>query len=214
MVPSISHFCRWEYTTTADETVTVLPDGCCDVLLVSQGGCPALRLTGWDSGPRVVRIAAGTYMTGYRLRPGVRVDVDVFRGGLDNLVQADAWVAEGILPEWESIELIEALGTAAGTVARIARQQGVSPRTLQRHFRRLSLPSPAFWRLLGRARRAAQVLASDAPLVEIACQHGYSDQAHMTRESLRWFGKTPRQLRQSPDVLWGMAQPGLGTWSE
>jgi AraC-like DNA-binding protein len=35
----------------------------------------------------------------------------------------------------------------------------------------------------------------------------------MTREFVRWFGRTPVQLRRNPAAMTDLAQPGLGNWS-
>jgi AraC-like DNA-binding protein len=75
------------------------------------------------------------------------------------------------------------------------------------------LPPPDFWRLLGRARRAAGRIASGARLAEVADDAGYSDQAHMTRELARWFGMSPGQLRRSAPALDALLQPALGNWT-
>ncbi|MBI1651000.1 hypothetical protein C6Y62_12440 [Hyphomicrobium sulfonivorans] len=45
-------------------------------------------------------------------------------------------------------------------------------------------------------------------------EYGYSDQAHMTREFVRWFGRSPEKLRQNPSAMSDLLQPGLGNWSE
>lgn len=91
---------------------------------------------------------------------------------------------------------ILALTLPGASPERVARDLGVSARTLQRRFVQSGLPSPEFWRLLARARRAAGLLATAAPLAGIACDCGYSDQAHMTRDFARWFGTSPAQLRR------------------
>ncbi|MCV0349614.1 MAG: helix-turn-helix domain-containing protein [Nitratireductor sp.] len=160
---------RWTYAVGAKEVSVVLPDGCVDLVVLSCGraGSEVLQVTDWDFAPRLVRLDAGTCLTGYRLRPGTTLD----------------------LAEFES------------------------ERTLQRRFKHLSLPTPAFWRQLGRARRAVQALPCRVPLAEIAAHYGYSDQAHMTREFVRWFGWTPVQLRRNPAAIADLAQPGLGNWS-
>ena len=113
----------------------------------------------------------------------------------------------------ESIHLIDALAEPEASTRKVAKLAGVSERTLQRRFKRDQLPSPDFWRLLGRVRRAAQALADEIPLAQLADIFGYSDQAHMTREFVRWFRATPTQIRQNPDLLKQICQPGLGNWT-
>jgi AraC-like DNA-binding protein len=207
---------RWTYTAEADEVSFVFPDGCVDILVSSCGktGCDLVGVTDWDFAPRQVRLSAGTSLIGYRLQPGATIsqaDLQIENHDLSNL---GAEVGNRMRRDQEVTEIIDALGLPDSSVERLARQQGVSERTLQRHFRNLSLPTPIFWRQLGRARRAVQALPCRVPLSEIALEYGYSDQAHMTREFVRWFGRTPEQLRRNPGVMNDLAQPGLGNWSE
>ncbi len=206
---------RWTYTAEADEVSLVLPDGCVDILVSScpRTGREVVGLTDWDAAPRQVRLAAGTTLTGYRLRPGSTVRLPDLRIESRELSILEAEIEGAARHDPEVTEIIDALGRPGGSVARLARQQGVSERTLQRHFRTLSLPTPVFWRQLGRARRAVQALPVRVPLSDIALEYGYSDQAHMTREFVRWFGQTPQQLRRNPGTMNDLAQPGLGNWS-
>ncbi len=194
----------------------MLPDGCCDVLVVSKDEAEGevVCFTRWDTSPRMVKIPAGTSITGYRLRPGSVVAVADFAVDGFEPATLSQRMESMVRQDHESSELIEAFGNLNETVDSLARQQGVSARTLQRHFRSLSLPPPGFWRLLGRARRAVQALASPMPLSEIAFAYGYSDQPHMTREFVRWFGMTPLQICRSPATLRELSQPGLGNWSK
>ncbi|SNZ19505.1 transcriptional regulator, AraC family [Cohaesibacter gelatinilyticus] len=211
--PSCVH--RWSYTVEKDETSIVLPDGCLDILVVScvETGKDMLCATHWDFSPRPVALRAGLTLTGYRLRPGTMVDLPELNAEVGNVSNLEAMINDAASPDQEITQIIEALGLPESSVDGLARQQGVSERSLQRHFKSLSLPPPVFWRQLGRARRAVQALPCRVPLSDIALDYGYSDQAHMTREFVRWFGLTPAQLRQSPDVMKYLAEPGLGNWS-
>ena len=205
---------RWSYTAEADEVSVVLPDGCIDILVVSHNKSETAKVyvTDLDASPRRVALRAGTRFTGYRLRPGSKVGLT--QGDIEGLGHWNlaAEIASNIVHNREVEGIIDALCVPDSSVDRVAKQQGVSERTLQRHFKKLSLPKPVFWRQLGRARRAVQALPCRAPLSEIALEYGYSDQAHMTRECVRWFGRTPAQLRQEPHVISDLAQPGLGNW--
>ncbi len=106
----------------------------------------------------------------------------------------------------------EALHTLAhaATVAAAARSLGVSERSLERLTRAATQQPPSYWRALARVRRAAQALGSGEALVGIAADHGYADQAHFSRDCLRWLGQSPSALRRSPGLLATVAQAGYG----
>lgn len=57
------------------------------------------------------------------------------------------------------------------------------------------------------------MLADHASLTDVAHSTGFTDQAHMTREFVRWFGQTPGGLRRQPKVLDMLRQPALGNWT-
>ena len=94
------------------------------------------------------------------------------------------------------------------TVGAAAQSLGVSERSLERLTQRATGQPPRFWRALARVRRAARDLATPQPLAEIAADHGYADQAHLSRDCLRWLGQTPAALRRSPEQLATVAQAG------
>ncbi len=81
-------------------------------------------------------------------------------------------------------------------VASVAREIGMHPVAMARRFRREMGCSPREWRRRERVRRAADGLATTSrPLVSIACEAGFSDQAHLSREFRRESGLTPRAFR-------------------
>lgn len=206
----------WSHKVEADEMAVVLPDGCLDIVVrtCTKTGQATVLATRWDLAPRSVSLCAGISVTGYRLRPGTTVALRDLSHEISDLSGLEAEIGHITKDDHEVSEIIDALGLPDSSVYGLARQQGGSERTLQRHFKALSLPSPKFWRQLGRARRAVQALPCRAPLSDIALAYGYSDQAHMTREFVRWFGATPVQLGQDPDAMRNLAQPGLGNWSQ
>ncbi len=121
-----------------------------------------------------------------------------------------ALVDEIVIRDVELEALIEHLARGSGSARHGA---GVSARTLQRRLVAHGLPPPDFWRLLGRARRAAGCLRSGQKLADIADAHGYSDQAHMTRDFTRWFGAPPARMARDTALLDVTLQPGLGNWT-
>lgn len=212
--PPLGPVQRWQFQAQADDLSWVFPDGCLDVLVVecAETGTRRLRVTDWDHCPRHVTVTKGTSMTGFRLRPGVSLSLADHRREAAQLDDLQTYIQDRAEASFELAEVIEAISLTNVPIAQIAKSQGVSERTLQRHFQSKSLPNPMFWRQLGRARRAAQSLLQRHCLLEVAMDHGYSDQAHMTREFKRWFGCCPSKTLKSPYLLRDLAQPGLGNW--
>jgi len=71
---------------------------------------------------------------------------------------------------------------------------GSSPRTLQRHFLRATGVTHGMVRQIERARYAALLLKSGAPVPDVAHQAGYFDQPHLTRAMTRFTGQSPARL--------------------
>lgn len=209
-------FRRWSFAPEADEVSLVVPDGCIDLLVFSCRNTDrtVIHVTDWDFSPRLVKVTAGTEITGYRLRPGTVLALSEFEHE-DFAASTVESAIDGMIKQDDEIsEIIDALCLPGNSISGLAKQQGVSERTLQRHFKGLSLPKPSFWRQLGRARRAVQELTCRVPIADIALEFGYSDQAHMTRDFSRWFGRSPAQLRKNSGALIDLKQPGLGNWSQ
>ncbi len=83
-------------------------------------------------------------------------------------------------------------------MADVAARCGISPRTL---IRRLHEDGATFQQLLDAARkqRALWMLVHTAePVEEIAARLGYVDTSNFSRTVRRWFGATPRELREAP----------------
>ncbi|MEJ6403809.1 AraC family transcriptional regulator [Yoonia sp. 2307UL14-13] len=199
-------FVRWTTNVTKKRQYVVLPDGCRDIVISAEGA----MLTDWDMRPRRITLMPGDRMVGYRLRPGLVFDTALLA---ELKTPADA---EALIAVADDLEIATAIDLLAGDdtpLPDVARRFGVSLRGLQRHFRAHGQPRPVFWRMLGRARRSAIALGTDAPLVDVAGMHGYADQAHMTRALRHWFGATPAQVRADADLRAEIDQPALGTWT-
>lgn len=178
-------FHQWRHRAAGAGRSVVLPDGCRDVLVIRRPGAGnQIQLTELDQSPRHVALPDGTEITGFRLRPGA-----VVRQQILDAIAADPGPAAAILGNelCETAEMDAAILALPGaSPERVARDLGVSVRTLQRRFVQSGLPS----------RGRAGLRATAAPLAGIACDCGYSDQAHMTRDFARWFGTSPAQLRR------------------
>jgi len=207
-------FTPWKHNVVSDSNAVVVPDGCRDILIVDDAHSEtSIELTDWDDCVRTVRLTKGLRMSGFRLCPGLSVDdndligLEASETGMINFIEHSAAVNR------ESIDLVHQLTGYNVSIQSVAKQAGVSTRTLQRQFKKLELPKPEYWRLLSRARLAASALPSRAPLVDIAVAYGYSDQSHMTRDFTRWFGTTPAQLSEDSALLEEVCQLGVGNWT-
>lgn len=205
---------RWEFTTADSLRYVVVPDGCRDVLIIDPPqGRRLVVLTSFDMQPRITNIEAHTQITGFRLRPGLCVNDKTLSAIINSPESAAQVLADACDAPGDIDELISALAAPGASVQSICRQAGISTRTLQRVFQSRNLPSPDYWRLLGRARRAALLIQTTTPLIDVAYQCGFCDQAHMTRELLRWFGITAARLRHDRQQQNVLGQPALGNWT-
>jgi AraC-like DNA-binding protein len=85
-------------------------------------------------------------------------------------------------------------GGPAG-VAEVAERVYVSERELQRRFAdRVGYGPKTFQRIARFQRAVAQLSRGGAGLAATAASAGYADQAHLTRESRRLAGLSPREL--------------------
>ena len=113
------------------------------------------------------------------------------------------------LDRWSSAapasDFLESIGQVIATLSSseypridtVARAIGTGVRTLQR---RLAEVGASYERMLARLRlgTAAHLLAStDATVLDIALDVGYSDHAHFTRAFRRWTGVPPREFRKN-----------------
>lgn len=214
-------YSRWEYTSTSDSTVSVMPDGCLDVLITqgsmaepdSQTHGSSLRLTHWDFRARLVSQYKGQKTIGFRLRPGVTLDSEQLGDVKPTTDNVEQWVVEIANNSVEVCEVIDELCIDNTSLQQVARKSGVSIRTLQRHFSARGLPPPDYWRRLARVRNAAAALTTTDAVVDIAGHPGFSDQSHLTREFVQWFSVTPNRVRRNPELLNELCQPGLGNWT-
>lgn len=101
-------------------------------------------------------------------------------------------------PEWIRLahEVIRDLsGTAGLEVRTVAEAVGVHAVSLARRYRRHFGRSPAAAIRQARADRAAELVKQGRDLAMVAASVGYSDQSHMTREFVVFYGLTPARYR-------------------
>jgi AraC-like DNA-binding protein len=199
---------KWTFETEDWSREIIFPDGCRDLICFIYSDKPAeWKVSRLQSEPEIVAIGPDAKLIGYRLAPGAMVPA----GFLESLVKvpndqsALASAVDANTPAAEGISALE----RAQSVATAAKACGVSERSLHRMVTFGTGKTPSFWLRLARARRAAADVA--LPLAQLAGEHGFSDQAHMTREFRRWFGLTPRDLRADATLAEQLYQPALAT---
>lgn len=73
----------------------------------------------------------------------------------------------------------------------------VSSRTIRRRCLHVTGLTPKTIQQIERARQAAERLRRGVPILDVAYETGYFDQAHMTRSLKRLIGQTPAQILRS-----------------
>ena len=211
--------CTWS-AKLPEGRFAVWPDGCRDLIVVASKDDPAtIVCSGLDAGPRQVACDEGTFFVGVRLAVGVTFPWEKENpcskhgdqilsqtpllgchewgsendsgGTLEKLVSVVNHFASPA-PSWVSEYLQDVRD------GEVPRAMPLSERSIRRKLAEASGAPPRYWKSLARVRQAAlEVARSEASLVLVAMKHGFSDQAHMSREIRRWFGVTPATLRNN-----------------
>jgi AraC-like DNA-binding protein len=104
---------------------------------------------------------------------------------------------ERLQPDPVVSEAVALLAQRSATVAEVTREIYVSERQLERRFvERVGYPPKTLQRILRlqRVARHIESLGAHVELARVAAFAGYSDQSHLSRESRRLAGLSPRQL--------------------
>jgi AraC-like DNA-binding protein len=220
--------CTWEQVTTLGQQQRIVPDACVDLIWAPD----RLTIAGPDTRSRIVTLPPGGRLIGARLRPGVAGAVlglpaselcglspdagDVL--GRDAAVALLGTLAESSDPHALLLRTIHlrgaepdplvgaavvALGRRHARVAPVAAELGVSARQLQRRVTDAVGYGP---KLLARVLRFRRLQAlPPAPLVDLALDAGYADQAHMTAEVTGLAGISPvrflKERRPTADAV-------------
>jgi AraC-like DNA-binding protein len=212
--PSPLLACTWERVATGREQ-RIVPDACVDLIWTGE----ELIVAGPDTGPRLVTLAAGAAVYGARLRPGAAgavlgvpaselrdatveaVEVLGREAGerlLDSLpAEREPRAALGLAltgrqreaPDGLVGAAVAALGARRARIDAVAAELGVSQRQLHRRVSAAVGYGPKTLARILRFRRLQEL--PPAPLVELALDAGYADQAHMTAEVTRLAGIQP-----------------------
>ncbi len=206
--------CTWEQDTTTQREQHIVPDACVDLIWAGR----RLTVAGPDTRPRVETLEPFSRLVGARLRPGVAGAILGLPASELCDVSPDAAevlgrdVAAALLQELaggsdphalllRAVQLrgaeldplvraaVVALARPRARVAPIAAELGVSARQLHRRVSDAVGYGP---KMLARVLRFRRLQAlPTAPLVELALDAGYADQAHMTGEVTQLAGLSP-----------------------
>ena len=203
----------WQVCCAANDSALITPDGCRDIVLVRPAkGPPRWFLSPLTDQTYSVALSAGDHYSGFRLRPGTLVDGDGLGAALHGHTGDDVQsrlADHCTLPE-ATQDILACLETLPHGSAEAARALGVSVRTLQRTTLRLTGCSPLYWLHLARVRKAGRAVCSGGALAEVALDHGYADQAHMSRAFRHWFGLSPTALRADTQRRQHLEEAGYG----
>lgn len=218
--------CLWRGAATVKPgAMPILPDGCVDLIWQSERGA---FLAGPDTGPVANAGPGGRFVVGVRLRPGAGGTVlgmpltplrnlrpDLAELGLRAELPGDLAPAEalrrlatmtGRLTEERPadpvmVEAARLLRDPALGVHELGDKVGLSERQLRRRFGAAVGYGPKTLQRVFRFRRFLR-LAGEGSLGELAVRAGYTDQAHLTRETTEFAGMTPGELvrRRRKDV--------------
>lgn len=196
----------WQVSAKENDTAVVLPDGCRDLIMKVVGNDKPTWLVSplYDSA-ETVSIESGSTLMGFRLRAGVDIAEDKLLNALSgndgNIDDIPSLLSDTTNINGAVSEALDCLATDVASVAVVAKELGVSTRTLQRLIVSHTNRSPQYWVLLARARRAARAITGGMSFAEIADIYGYADQSHMNRELKRWFNTTPSSIRTTPSSI-------------
>jgi AraC-like DNA-binding protein len=197
------------------EPVRVLPDGCMDLIRMSD----RIVVAGPDTTAFVTARGREAFV-GLRFRPGalprlLGVPADELRNERVPLTDIGVECApDGSLVElattlasddpakqtapWslrQLSQITKSLDNGA-PVSEVAHRAGWSNRTLQRQCRAVYGYGPATLRRILRFRRAVRLLDSGMPTADAATTSGFADQPHLHREVLDLTGMSLAALRQ------------------
>lgn len=201
------------------------PDGCWDIVFRRRRGEMQILQTGLITRPIPLDYEAGDEYLTVSFKPGVFMPMLPGVRMLDHAFFRPAVSQRAFWLDGDVLE-IPTFENAEGLVGRLARRglltrdrvvtsaleedlEAVSSqRTTQRHFRQvLGITAKALQQIY-RARTAVDLLERGRPIIDVALDLGFADQAHLTRSLKRLTGQTPAAIRRASLVRPGPATAG------
>lgn len=194
------------------------PDGCWDFVFRRRRGATQILQTGLITRPIPLDYEPDDEYLSLSFKPGVFMPMLPGERMLNHAffrpnVGQRAFYLDGDILEIPTFE------NAEGLVSRLARRglltrdpivtgavsddlQGLSSqRTVQRHFHRTLGISPKALQQILRAREAVALLELGRPILDVAFDLGFADQAHLTRSLKALTGQTPRAIARGAALV-------------
>lgn len=208
----------WHTVDTSDGTYIAAADACWDMIFtVLAAGSSRVLLSGPSSRPQAVPYRTGNRSIGVRFTQGSyfthvephsmcdrTIRLPVLADGCFELA-GRAWT----MPDYDRIDLLLAAFDANGLLANdpviaaelSGSEPGVSARSVQRHFERITGQSPRHVRQVTRAREAVARLRAGEAIADVAYALGYADQSHLSRDVKRLTGYTPAESQRRDEPV-------------
>lgn len=201
----------WTCTSDRIQQMTSVASETFGLVFWSQQGRPAVAITGPESRTATSPVPEGATFTGIQFAVGTSLrsvgNPSLLDAGIElpDVTRRSFWLDGG---HWQTPGADDAEAFVARLVrdallvrdplvvaARRGERSSVSSRTLERRFRAATGLTRGALEQIERARTAAQLLASGAPVNEVAEHLHYYDEPHLARALRRYVGRTPKQLR-------------------
>ena len=202
----------WDHAPQESSVIVVLPDGCRDLILrTSAHNNSTWFISHISNSSYHVNCYGNEQFTGYRLKPGAIIDEKLTASLLKRKYQDESHVLS-MLDDFVKfdVRLTESLNCLkkVSSIAEASRLLGVTERTLERLVIKFTGYTPTYWKNLARVRRAAQALSSTHSFAAVAFEHGYADQAHMSRDFRQWFGVSPTAFKDDASLMASIMEKG------
>jgi len=217
--PSRSRFVDiiWRTHDTSDGTYLAAADACWDMIFIRSVHGNRVLLSGPSSKITPVPYRAGNRNVGIRFHRGTfltHVPASAMLDTTESLPMPDDenFLLAGLefaLPTFDAVDDLvadlERLDLLSDDPVAMAAIRGQAPaasqRSVQRHVASATGLSATRIRQIVRARTAAERLMRGDPVLDVAHDLGYSDQAHLTRDVKRLTGFTPGQTKQRDEPI-------------
>jgi AraC-like DNA-binding protein len=217
--PSPSRFVDiiWRTHDTSDGTYLAAADACWDMIFIRSAHGNRALLSGPSSTTTPVHYQAGNRNIGIRFHRGTFLQHVRASAMVDTTEMLPMPTDESFrlvdtvwpMPTWETVDdfvaELEGRRLLSDDPLVLAALRGeetpVSRRSVQRHVVEATGLSANRIRQIVRARTAAERLQHGEPILDVAHDMGYADQAHLTRDLKRFTGYTPRQTTRRDEPI-------------